>query len=58
MPPLCTRALPQAEILGIVGSGASGGIMARELARAADKLFPAQAPYSHLKKENDADPAP
>jgi glutamyl-tRNA reductase len=29
-----------------------------ELARAADKLFPAQAPYSHLKKENDADPAP
>lgn len=29
-----------------------------ELARAADKLFPAQAPYSHLKKEDDADPAP
>jgi glutamyl-tRNA reductase len=29
-----------------------------DLARAADKLFPAQAPYSHLKKENDADPAP
>lgn len=29
-----------------------------ELARAADKLFPAQAPYSHPKKENDADPAP
>ncbi|MET0582568.1 MAG: glutamyl-tRNA reductase [Pseudoxanthomonas sp.] len=29
-----------------------------DLARAADKLFPAQAPYSHLKKENDADSAP
>jgi glutamyl-tRNA reductase len=29
-----------------------------ELARAADKLFPAQAPYSHLKKDDDADPAP
>ncbi|MET0814359.1 MAG: glutamyl-tRNA reductase, partial [Pseudoxanthomonas sp.] len=29
-----------------------------DLARAADKLFPAQAPYSHLKKDNDADPAP
>lgn len=29
-----------------------------DLARAADKLFPAQAPYSHLKKEDDADPAP
>lgn len=29
-----------------------------ELARAADKLFPAQAPYSHLKKEDDTDPAP
>ncbi|KAF1706600.1 glutamyl-tRNA reductase [Pseudoxanthomonas sacheonensis] len=29
-----------------------------DLAHAADKLFPAQAPYSHLKKENDADPAP
>ncbi|MEO8367064.1 MAG: glutamyl-tRNA reductase [Pseudoxanthomonas sp.] len=29
-----------------------------ELARAADKLFPAQAPYSHLKKPDDADPAP
>jgi glutamyl-tRNA reductase len=29
-----------------------------DLARAADKLFPAQAPYSYLKKENDADPAP
>jgi glutamyl-tRNA reductase len=29
-----------------------------ELARAADKLFPAQAPYSHLKKEDDADSAP
>ena len=29
-----------------------------DLARAADKLFPAQAPYSHLKKDDDADPAP
>lgn len=29
-----------------------------ELARAADKLFPAQAPYTHLKKDDDADPAP
>ena len=29
-----------------------------ELARAADRLFPAQAPYTHLKKEDDADPAP
>jgi len=29
-----------------------------ELARAADKLFPAHAPYSHLKKDDDADPAP
>ncbi|MGH8061782.1 MAG: glutamyl-tRNA reductase [Pseudoxanthomonas sp.] len=29
-----------------------------ELARAADKLFPAQAPYSHPKKPDDADPAP
>ena len=29
-----------------------------ELARAADKLFPAQAPYSHSKKPDDADPAP
>ena len=29
-----------------------------DLARAADKLFPVQAPYSHLKKDDDADPAP
>ena len=29
-----------------------------DLARAADKLFPAQAPYSHLKKDDDTDPAP
>ena len=29
-----------------------------DLARAADKLVPAQAPYSHLKKDDDADPAP
>ena len=29
-----------------------------ELARAADKLFPALAPYSHPKKDDDADPAP
>ncbi|RYZ74324.1 MAG: glutamyl-tRNA reductase [Lysobacteraceae bacterium] len=29
-----------------------------ELARAADRLFPAQAPYTHLKKDDDADPAP
>ena len=29
-----------------------------DLARAADKLFPAQAPYSHFKKEDDAEPAP
>ena len=29
-----------------------------ELARAAEKLFPAQAPYSHFKKDDDADPAP
>ena len=29
-----------------------------ELARAADKLFPLQAPYSHPKKDDDADPAP
>ena len=28
-----------------------------ELARAADKLFPTQAPYSHTKKDDDADPA-
>ncbi|MEP6907719.1 MAG: glutamyl-tRNA reductase [Pseudoxanthomonas sp.] len=29
-----------------------------ELARAADRLFPVQAPYTHLKKKHDADPAP
>ena len=29
-----------------------------ELTRAADRLFPAQTPYSHLKKDDDADPAP
>ncbi|CAN4280499.1 glutamyl-tRNA reductase [Pseudoxanthomonas sp. LjRoot125] len=29
-----------------------------ELTRAADRLFPAQAPYSHLKKDDDADAAP
>ena len=29
-----------------------------ELARAADRLFPAQPPYSHLKKDDDADAAP
>ncbi len=29
-----------------------------ELARAADKLFPAQAPYTHPKNDDDADPAP
>ncbi|KRA46913.1 glutamyl-tRNA reductase [Pseudoxanthomonas sp. Root630] len=29
-----------------------------DLARAADRLFPAQAPYSHLKKDDDADAAP
>lgn len=29
-----------------------------ELARAADRLFPAQAPYSHPKKDHDPDPAP
>lgn len=29
-----------------------------DLARAADRLFPAQAPYSHPKKDHDPDPAP
>jgi len=29
-----------------------------DLARAADRLFPAQAPYSHMKKDDDADAAP
>lgn len=29
-----------------------------ELARAADRLFPAQPPYSHIKKTDDTDPAP
>ena len=29
-----------------------------DLARAADKLFPAQAPYTHSKNDDDADPAP
>lgn len=29
-----------------------------ELTRAADRLFPAQPPYSHLKKDDDADAAP
>ena len=29
-----------------------------ELARAADRLFPAQAPYTHSKKTHDPDPAP
>ncbi|MDR7069387.1 glutamyl-tRNA reductase [Pseudoxanthomonas japonensis] len=29
-----------------------------DLARAADRLFPAQPPYSHLKKDDDADAAP
>lgn len=29
-----------------------------ELARAADRLFPAQSPYPHTKKDDDADPAP
>ncbi|WP_447938837.1 glutamyl-tRNA reductase [Pseudoxanthomonas mexicana] len=29
-----------------------------ELTRAADRLFPAQTPYSHLKKDDDADAAP
>jgi glutamyl-tRNA reductase len=29
-----------------------------ELSRAADRLFPAQPPYSHLKKDDDADAAP
>ncbi|MET0807949.1 MAG: glutamyl-tRNA reductase [Pseudoxanthomonas sp.] len=29
-----------------------------ELARAADRLFPAQAPYTHTKKDDDADSAP
>lgn len=29
-----------------------------ELARAADRLFPAQPPYSHSKKSDDTDPAP
>ena len=29
-----------------------------ELSRAADRLFPAQAPYSHMKKDDDADAAP
>ncbi|WP_296281997.1 glutamyl-tRNA reductase [Pseudoxanthomonas sp.] len=29
-----------------------------DLARAADRLFPAHPPYSHLKKDDDADAAP
>jgi len=29
-----------------------------ELTRAADRLFPERAPYSHFKKPDDADPAP
>lgn len=29
-----------------------------DLARAADRLFPAQPPYSHLKKDDDANAAP
>lgn len=29
-----------------------------DLVRAADRLFPAQAPYSHSKKDDDADAAP
>ncbi|PPJ41969.1 MULTISPECIES: glutamyl-tRNA reductase [unclassified Pseudoxanthomonas] len=29
-----------------------------ELTRAADRLFPVHAPYSHLKKDDDADAAP
>jgi glutamyl-tRNA reductase len=29
-----------------------------ELTRAADRLFPAQPPYSHFKKDDDADAAP
>ena len=29
-----------------------------DLARAAERLFPAQAPYTHLKTDDDADPAP
>ena len=29
-----------------------------ELARAAERLFPSQAPYTHLKTDDDADPAP
>ena len=29
-----------------------------DLARAADKLFPAQAPYTHSRTDDDADPAP
>jgi len=29
-----------------------------ELTRAADRMFPARAPYSHPKLPDDADPAP